>query len=344
MIIETKEIQPVISFNEKHLSIKEIGDVSYLPVPTQTIETYCNTFVTRTNFLFVNGKYEKSGLLVGDNKDLSIFKQYYLYIKYKFFFKTKKYSGIFLWYYDVWSVNYYHWLCETLPRLFELKTAYPECLVVLPISFKSQPFIIDSLRILNMDVLWIDSTKSHSYSKIVTVQTRPAHGDVNPIMQGKLNSAILKMCEIDLNKKPFRKVYLSRTNALYRKVLNEAEVIKIVVSLGYEVIRAETLSFMEQVQLFSETALLIAQHGAGITNMCFMQKHTKVLEIRNEGWNLQPLCFWRLANIQEMYWAYIIGQSISIPSNISDMIIDISEFKEAVTEFSSQLNLTRKTL
>lgn len=333
MKIEKVERQPVFPPNEKHLAIKEVREVSNLKVPNQTIRTYFNAFVTRTNFLFVKGVYIKSGLLVGDNKELSFFKQLYLYVKYRYAFKVEKHSGLYLWYYDLWSANYYHWICETLPRLFELKSTFEHGVIVLPDNYKKHAFIVESLAILKMEVCWVDPLISHAYEHLITIETTPSHADVNPVMQKKLIDKLLHSVTSDI--RPFRKIYLSRKRAAYRKITNEDEIIDILKSLDYEVVIAEELSFQKQIQLFREALVVVAQHGAGITNMSFMQKHTKVLEIRNEGWNLQPLCFWRLANIQEIYWTYFIAQSISTPSNISDMEVEISDFKEVVTQFCS---------
>lgn len=49
---------------------------------------------------------------------------------------------------------------------------------------------------------------------------------------------------------------------------------------GFETVYAEDLSFDEQRNLFFETKILVTPHGAGLTNVLFMQPGTKVLELK----------------------------------------------------------------
>ena len=51
------------------------------------------------------------------------------------------------------------------------------------------------------------------------------------------------------------------------------------INLGFEIIYAEELKFSEQVDLFSEASFVVAPHGAGLTNICFMEKGTRLVEI-----------------------------------------------------------------
>jgi hypothetical protein len=75
-------------------------------------------------------------------------------------------------------------------------------------------------------------------------------------------------------------IMLRRTT---RKLLNEKEFIDFVNTnqRGYEVLVADigALSFPEQLWVFSQTALVIAVHGAGLTNSIFMPTGAVVLEI-----------------------------------------------------------------
>ncbi len=61
------------------------------------------------------------------------------------------------------------------------------------------------------------------------------------------------------------------------------ELLDVVVALlaehGFEAIFMEDLSLAEQIRLMGETAVLLAPHGAGLTNMMFCAPGTQVVEI-----------------------------------------------------------------
>ena len=49
---------------------------------------------------------------------------------------------------------------------------------------------------------------------------------------------------------------------------------------GYEIIYPESISISEQVNLFNNAEIVISLHGASLTNIMYMNKNKKVLEIR----------------------------------------------------------------
>ncbi|MGI8424385.1 MAG: glycosyltransferase 61 family protein [Chloroflexota bacterium] len=57
-----------------------------------------------------------------------------------------------------------------------------------------------------------------------------------------------------------------------RRVANEADVIRALRPLGFEVVHAERLTFAEQIRLFSEAAVVIGPHGSGMTNVLFAEE------------------------------------------------------------------------
>ena len=56
-----------------------------------------------------------------------------------------------------------------------------------------------------------------------------------------------------------RRLYVSRSDAKARRILNEEEVIKFVKSYNFEVINPGDFTFIEQISIFSNARLLIIQ-------------------------------------------------------------------------------------
>ena len=78
---------------------------------------------------------------------------------------------------------------------------------------------------------------------------------------------------------PWRRVFVSRAGATIRKLVNEAELEPLLTRAGFERVAMEDLDFDAQVRLMGETRVLMAPHGAGLTNMMFCAPGTQVVEI-----------------------------------------------------------------
>jgi capsular polysaccharide biosynthesis protein len=76
-------------------------------------------------------------------------------------------------------------------------------------------------------------------------------------------------------------VYVSRSGAVERRVLNENEVMNVLSEYGFERYCLENQSLSENVQLFSQADLVVGPHGAGLTDIIFANDCT-LLELFGE--------------------------------------------------------------
>ncbi|HEX8549907.1 MAG TPA: glycosyltransferase family 61 protein [Cytophagaceae bacterium] len=326
--------QPLSNHNKHHLNVDALDDDhKHAIVPRLTFVEYDNAFLTPINHLYIKGVYVASGLITTfDDKRLSLFKKWYLFIKFKLFYKSQKHLGIFIWTYDHWSTNYYHWMCETLPRILKLAKNFAQATVILPESFKNYSYIEKSLGILDINPLWITADASHSFQKLVTTDTNPRWGNVIPELQIALKNELFSKLDIPADAPGIKKIYISRANASYRKITNEQSIIGVLSKLGYEILYTEKLDFEEQIRKFSKAKIIIALHGAGLTNLMFLPKEAFAVEIRHQDWTVNPLCFWRLANIFDVKWQYLTFASLR-HTNFSDLTIDLKAFESFINKF-----------
>jgi capsular polysaccharide biosynthesis protein len=327
--------QPIYPPNQKHLQIKKVGeDYESAIIPDQIIEFYHNALLTPTNHIFVKGRYVPAGLLTTyDDKKLRFHKQVYLYVKSRFVTKNYFHNGVFLFAHDSWSNNYYHWLCETLPRFLKMHKEYPDAIVIIPEIFRKYAFVAFSLQLLGLKHEWCDTRFSHRFYKLVTIQTSPRLANVNPMLQRNLKTDLFKSLRVSINSFSSRKVYISRSKASARSIENEAEIIPLLLQKGYEIVHCETLSFEQQLTLFSQAKAVIGLHGAGLTNIMFMTGG-KLLEIRNgSSWEINPFCFWRLANVMDVSWSYHQALPCGEPSNFNNVIVDLDQFRKDLENF-----------
>ena len=325
----------VYSYNRQHLQITELTEVLSSVVPAITFAEYKKAFLTPTNHLFVNWQYKPAGLSNHFNaKGLSLKQQWYLFLKSRFFIKVNYLKGSFIWVHDLFSGNYYHWMCEVLPRIYLLQNEYNVGKVVLPSELQHASFVTESLNLLNISPVWINQQESHLADNLITTVTTPNVGDIIPELQRSLVAALLKGIGVDMNREGTRKIYLSRKKAKTRKILNEDDILPVVKEMGYEIVFAEDLTFREQLMTFSSCKSLIALHGAGHTNLMFMPAAGKVLEIKNPDWKSQPLCFFQLANIFKIKWDYLNGMPPDEKlKNNNDLSISEKTFQNKMLDF-----------
>jgi hypothetical protein len=329
--------QPLSIHNTRHLSIPEIQkDHHEAIVPTLTIRNFHKAFLTPINHLYLKGKYVQTGLWSPfDDKFLPVWKQYYLYLKFLFFTRVEKHRGEFIWATDLWSGNYYHWLCECLPRLYKLRLNAPNAIAIIPESFNKLSFVKESLDLLGIPYIYLSDSVSHSFESLHITESNPRWGNVHPELQTQLRNELLKKAGAGNNNIAVRKIYISREKATHRRISNESEVLSILKDFGYEIVNTEEIHFREQIRLFSEARIILGLHGAGHTNMMFMSPGAHVIEIRQKDWTVQPFCFWRLANIFDLRWNYLQAESVGEISNFSDTTADIKSLSFLLRELEN---------
>jgi hypothetical protein len=76
-----------------------------------------------------------------------------------------------------------------------------------------------------------------------------------------------------------KKLFISRNDAVGRKVLNSESLRSLLSKHGFEFVTLAGLSFVEQKRLFSQASHVIGVHGAGLTNILFSSEKCRIIEI-----------------------------------------------------------------
>jgi hypothetical protein len=117
----------------------------------------------------------------------------------------------------------------------------------------------------------------------------------------------LKINSDNLNKS--RKIYLQRRRKSLRYIENEIEILPVLKEKGYEIIKAEDLSFEDQMQLFSQSSNLISVHGAGLTNMMFRRGGAmNVTEIFSPYIGYFPFHYIMMSKMFEFNYNGLVGE------------------------------------
>jgi capsular polysaccharide biosynthesis protein len=211
--------------------------------------------------------------------------------------------------FDEWTCNHYHWLCDFLPRLVMAHNELAHYTLLLP----DLPYIkttgVKLLALFNLQpksIVWLQPRQIVKVSNLTLISHAVLSGRIHDLLMQQLRERLRLHYPFE-QVKPQRRVYISRANAAYRKVLNEDEVTKTVKAYGFEVVNFEHLTTEQQMQLANETAVLVSIHGAGLTNTLFMQQHTVVLEFKRSRIYYSQ-CYWHLSAALGLQYNYLFGQ------------------------------------
>ena len=122
-----------------------------------------------------------------------------------------------------------------------------------------------------------------------------------------------------------RRLYVSRRTAKLRRIVNEAEIHGIFAAHGVETVESEKLSAADQIALFMQAELVVAPHGAGLTNMVFCENPCAVVELHGEH------------NVNDCYWALATSRDLNYLPRLQsqqgdDLIVDPGELDATLRE------------
>ncbi|MES2515826.1 MAG: glycosyltransferase family 61 protein [Bacteroidota bacterium] len=222
--------------------------------------------------------------------------------------------------YDFWSAgNYYHWLVDTLPRLLIFLEELKQKNYSLLLPADCRAFMKRTLSYYNIHhITFINENEFLNVKHLMVPYYLVGSGHIHP-------PKVLEIRQFFLNKIPgisnFTKLYVSRGRQKARKIVNEDSVIDVVRQFGFDIIYFEDYTFEQQVEIGRGAKYMVSSHGANLTNMMFMEEHTRVLElIRQDAPNF---CYWALASAVKVDYYY---QLCAVQGN-DHLWVDIELFK-----------------
>ena len=172
--------------------------------------------------------------------------------------------------------NYYHWLIETVPtiryvREYERRTGTD---VSLLIPADPPPWCGETLDLLGIpeDKVEYLSQSVQRVEKLIApsfpTQTRE---DYEWIVR-----TVLENLPSEARDKAGANVYISRSSAIERRVINEDEVMAALSPYDFDRYHLETNSVAENVALFNEADIIIGAHGAGLSDLIYSTDGTVI--------------------------------------------------------------------
>ncbi|MFC7043039.1 glycosyltransferase family 61 protein [Halonotius sp. GCM10025705] len=224
-----------------------------------------------------------------------------------------------------YPTNYYHWMVETVPKVrylheFEAKTG-TEVTVLIPSG--RPPFIDETLNLLN----WPESKIILSSNPIYKTQNLvvPSFPERTAADFDWLHNEILGSISTEdepTDQRNRNNVYVSRANAIERRVLNEEEVMSVLSDYGFERYCLENRALAENIRLFNQADIVVGPHGAGLTDIIFAEDCT-LMELFGEKVK-QP--YRVLADTLDIEY-----EPMYCTAESADIVVDTDELEEQVS-------------
>ena len=242
-----------------------------------------------------------------------------------------------LWIVDNWSAGYFHWLADALPRLYAARDIAENLVLLLPHQYEKLEFVHGSLKAFKLSGLRFMGPDEVVSCKRLTVPTHtaPSGHFSEEIIRG-VRDLLVNIYDAKTGTKTGGRIYISRGRSSRRTIVNEDEVVDLLREYGFLIVYAEDLSFAEQVSLFSDTSLLVSNHGAGLTNMLFMSAGGNVLELRHQTDKVNN-CYFTLASALGLNYFYQTcqPQRSDEEPHTANLVVDVKAFRENI-EFTTQ--------
>jgi hypothetical protein len=203
--------------------------------------------------------------------------------------------------------NYAHWMLEHSVFLHAYVRHFSDAGVKLLLPEQLNPNyrqLLDLFRISPSSVIWLGPEP-------VIVDDLMACDVGDPELQPSIAREVFALLRAAIPVAPVmrRGLFVSRTDAHYRPLLNEAELSEALAATGVEIFAPGQHSLSTQAAAFASSRVIIGGHGAGLSNIVFCRPGTIVLELMPE----YCLCelYYRTAAACDLAYGFVSGTSFN---------------------------------
>jgi capsular polysaccharide biosynthesis protein len=173
--------------------------------------------------------------------------------------------------------NYFHWMILALPMIHYCRLAGPRVDHVYVNTKTLPPFVLDSLKRCGVAASAIVTTPCSGDINVMTVNdwryaVRPeSYAFVRDLYVDALNNNLARP----------RRIFVDRGTTPKNRYLRNNDEVVAMLNRRYSVTRVimENLSIADQAEIFQNADVVIAPHGAALTNLVFCRPGTKIFEL-----------------------------------------------------------------
>lgn len=227
--------------------------------------------------------------------------------------------------FNYWASGYFHWVYESVIRIEGVEryceeTGRSPTLILGPDPPSWQREVLELLGYGPEDwLLWEHGRAGVDRLVVPTVRREDV---LSPGAVRWLRGRVRGRLEADGTPDPADfpdRVYVSRNDADRRRVADEERVFAALSDLGFSRVVLSELSVPEQAALFAGADVIVAPHGAGLTNLTYADDPV-VVELFPEG-DVRGQ-YYQLAKILDFEYHYLVGEAVG-----GDLQVDVEELR-----------------
>jgi capsular polysaccharide biosynthesis protein len=229
---------------------------------------------------------------------------------------------------DHYSGSFFHWFGDVLQKLELIKNKknLNSYTIIFPYETISE-YAEYTLVKYNLNYIILNKYRKATINELIILpHLSSPTGNFRPELVTRIRNRFRIRDDINKN----LRIFISREKAERRKLLNEYELIPVLKKYNFKIVYMEELNFRSQIELISKANILIGLHGAGLTNMLWLPKKSKVLEIRARNDNSNN-CYFSLASALGLDYYYLLSKNKEY-KNIYDaeLFVDLKDFKRTI--------------
>jgi capsular polysaccharide biosynthesis protein len=128
-------------------------------------------------------------------------------------------------------------------------------------------------------------------------------------------------------------IYLTRQDTNARRILNEDDLIYSLQKEGYLAVTCSNHTIEEQISIANSAGIIVSAHGAGMTNIGFSSRFSKVMEINPDRWGVS--CFYSLTRMRhQRHYVFVEkniegldkGHQMTMRVDIDSLLLSLDNF------------------
>ena len=234
--------------------------------------------------------------------------------------------------------NYCHWMLDVLPKIkiclknFKLKEI-DYFYVQNNLEFQKES--LSKLKIPENKIINANKYKHIKAEKIIAI-SHHVYKNGDYILNAQKNQpqwSINWLKKIFVKNKNIKKnkgrIFIDRSDSIstHCKIINNKEAIALLKKYNFKILKLSNLNLIDQVNIFNKASIVVGVHGAGLTNLAFCKKKTKVIEIRNKP-NPNEI-FKKISQYNKLKYKLILEKEISNHDD-GDLLINIKNLEKEI--------------
>jgi capsular polysaccharide biosynthesis protein len=307
-------------------------------IPAAELRSFENVEVSREGLLFCGKKILPESFAIPElHAPMRFYSHWKLWIRARSLGHARDFVPFAFWITDDWSMAYFHWITDALPRLYAVRSQVADATLLLPRPYEEMEYVRSSLAPFGISC--VRYIKEMTLCKTLMLPTRTAPtGNYNEVLIRGLRDFYQMAYQKGPSEKFSSRIYISRGKAGRRKIANESEAITVLEELGFTVCYMENLTFDQQIKIAVNADHIVSNHGAGLTNILFMRPSKCVLELRKRG-DAHNNCYFALASSLGLRYFYQLcdaKDTVGDP-HVADLIVDCDLLRKNLSRMLMRL-------